>query len=71
MHPEFVAQLAAQHVRDMNAQAIAARRARQARRARRGWIVPTSRPTAPMPGLASSRLELPCTPLATAPTGAR
>src|SRR5579875_2984726 len=38
LHPELVAQLAAEHVRDMRAVAAGARRARQARRARRGGV---------------------------------
>ena len=41
MHPQIAQQLAAQHVKDMRAQATAARRARQARRARRGYVVAT------------------------------
>jgi len=35
MHPHLIAQVAAEHVHDMTAQATAARRAREARRARR------------------------------------
>ena len=42
MHPHLVQQLAVQHVKDMQAEAAAARRARQARRARRGPIVVTT-----------------------------
>ena len=36
MHPQIVAMLAAEHVRDMRAEVAVVRRARQARRARRG-----------------------------------
>jgi hypothetical protein len=36
MHPQLVALVAAEHVKDMRAQTTAARRAREARRARRG-----------------------------------
>jgi hypothetical protein len=36
MHPQIMAMVAAEHVKDMRAQATAARRVRQARRARRG-----------------------------------
>ena len=38
MHPQIVAMAAAEHVKDMQAQAIRGRRAREARRARRGAI---------------------------------
>ena len=36
MHPQIMTALASEHVRDMRAQAAAARRVREARRARRG-----------------------------------
>jgi hypothetical protein len=56
MHPHLVQQLAVQHVKDMQAEAVLARRARQARRARRGDIVTTSAPALlPCP-------QLPCPP---------
>lgn len=67
MHPHLAQQFAAQHVRDMRAQAAAVRRARQARRARRGHIVATTPASAlrPCP-------QLPCPPPAVRqPTSAR
>jgi len=36
MHPQIMTALASEHVKDMRAQAAAARRVREARRARRG-----------------------------------
>jgi hypothetical protein len=36
MHPQLMAQMAAEHAKDMQVVATRARRARQARRARRG-----------------------------------
>ena len=59
MHPHMAQQLAAQHVNDMRAQAVAARRARQARRARRVHIVATT----PAPALRPCP-QLPCPPSA-------
>ena len=64
MHPQIIALAAAEHVKDMQADATRARRARQARRARRGVIAVghAARPVrlaagAPCP-------QLPCPPLA-------
>ena len=59
MHPHLAQQLAAQHVKDMRAEAAAARRARQARRARRGLDAPTT----PAPTLLPCP-QLPCPPSA-------
>jgi len=59
MHPHLAQQLAAQHVKDMRAEAVAARRARQARRARRVHIVATT----PAPAL-RSHPQLSCSPSA-------
>jgi hypothetical protein len=63
MHPQIIAMAAAEHVKDMQADATRARRARQARRARRGVITvgAAARPVqiaapAPYP-------QLPCPPL--------
>jgi hypothetical protein len=62
MHPQIVAMAAAEHVKDLQAQAIRGRRAREARRARRGAItisavVHPGRPAKnPCP-------QLPCPPL--------
>lgn len=36
MHPQLMAMVAAEHVKDMRARATVARRVREARRARRG-----------------------------------
>ena len=55
MHPHLAQQLAAQHVKDMRAQAAAARRVREARRARRGYVVATI----PAPALRPCP-QLPC-----------
>ena len=67
MYPLMVQQLAAEHVKDMRAEAAAARRARQARRARRGPVVATT----PVP-LLQPCPELPCPPPADRePVGAR
>jgi len=54
MHPQIIALAAAEHVKDMQAEANRGRRAREARRARRGVIVITAaqrpvRPTAQVP----------------------
>ncbi|HWF80276.1 MAG TPA: hypothetical protein VN695_06790 [Streptosporangiaceae bacterium] len=57
MHPHLAQQLAVQHVKDMRAEAAAARRARQARRARRGHVVATT----PAPALRPCP-QLPCPP---------
>ena len=38
MHPQIVAMAAAEHVKDMQADAVRGRRAREARRARRGAV---------------------------------
>ena len=46
MHPQIIAMAAAEHVRDMRAQADRGRRARAARRARRGGIIVTAAPRA-------------------------
>jgi hypothetical protein len=63
MHPQIIAMAAAQHVKDMQADATRARRARQARRARRGVIAagPAARPVQ----LTAQALcpQLPCPPL--------
>jgi len=59
MHPHLAQQLAVQHVKDMRAEAAAARRVRQARRARRVHIVATT----PAPALRPCP-QLPCTPSA-------
>lgn len=40
MHPQLIALVAAEHVKDMRAQTTAARRVREARRARRGPAAP-------------------------------
>ena len=57
MHPHLAQQLAVQHVRDMRAEAVAARRAREARRARRGHLVATT-PAHALPPCP----QLPCPP---------
>lgn len=54
MHPYISALIAAEHVKDLQAQGFRARRARAARRARRGVESPANapvfaRPTAPCP----------------------
>lgn len=66
MHPLLAQQLAAQHVKDMRAEAAAARRARQARRARRGHIVATT----PAPALRPCP-QLPCPQLPCPPSAVR
>jgi hypothetical protein len=44
MHPLLLQNIAAEHVRDMQAYATASRRARWARRARRGPAIPMTGP---------------------------
>lgn len=68
MHPQIIAMAAAEHVRDMQAQAIRGRRARAARRARRGGMDVTAAPTAELIAFAQDAglapcPELPCPPL--------
>ena len=66
MHPQIIAMAAAEHVKDMQADATRARRARQARRARRGVITV---------GAAARHVELatqvPCPQLPCPPLSAR
>ena len=45
MHPQIIALAAAEHVRDMQAEANRGRRARAARRARRGGMIVTAAPS--------------------------
>jgi len=58
MHPQIVAMAAAEHVKDMQAEAIRGRRVREARRARRGAIAISA---AVHRGQSSQ--QLPCPPL--------
>ena len=69
MHPQIVAMAAAEHVRDMRAEANRGRRVREARRARRGAITigaaTDSRPFAAHRGQAAQEPcpQLPCPPI--------
>jgi hypothetical protein len=66
MHPQIIAMAAAEHVKDMQADATRVRRARQARRARRGVITvgPAARPV-------QLATEVPCPQLPCPPLSAR
>ncbi|HEX9066291.1 MAG TPA: hypothetical protein VF843_14385 [Streptosporangiaceae bacterium] len=64
MHPQIIAMAAAEHVKDMQAQATRGRRARAARRARRGGIVVTAASSADLIALRQDPCpELPCQPV--------
>lgn len=62
MHPQIVAMAAAEHVKDMQAEATRGRRVREARRARRGAITISA---AIQGGLSAQEPcpQLPCPPL--------
>ena len=67
MHPQIIALAAAEHVRDMQAQANRGRRARAARRARRGGMIVTAAHNTDLIALAPAsepRSEQPCAPIA-------
>jgi hypothetical protein len=67
MHPQIIALAAAEHVRDMQAQATRGRRARAARRARRGGMIVTAVPDTELIALAPAPepcREQPCAPVA-------
>ncbi|MGI9006440.1 MAG: hypothetical protein ACR2FU_09625 [Streptosporangiaceae bacterium] len=71
MHPQIIAMAAAEHVKDMQAQATRGRRARAARRARRGGILVTAAPPAELSAFRGSPAgpapvpcpEQPCAPV--------
>ena len=63
MHPQIAAMAAAEHVRDMRAEATRARRARQARRARRGAITVSADVHRGRPIAKDPCPQLPCPPL--------
>jgi hypothetical protein len=68
MHSQIVAMVAAEHVKDMLADAARARRAREARRGRRSR---SGTVTIGAAAYADRRSEDPCTPLPCPPLSAR
>jgi hypothetical protein len=67
MHPQIIAMAAAEHVRDMQAQANRGRRVREARRARRGGMIVTAAHQTETIALAPAPEpcpEQPCAPVA-------
>lgn len=72
MHPQIIAMVAAEHVRDMQVQANRGRRARAARRARRGGIIVTAAPRAELVTFrAPAARQNPCPEPPCAPVPAR
>lgn len=66
MHPQIIALAAAEHVKDMQAQANRGRRARAARRARRGGMIVTAARNADLIAFAPASEpcpEQPCAPV--------
>ncbi len=63
MHPQITAMAAAEHVRDMRAQANRARRVREARRARRGVITIIAARHSDRQAAQVPCPQLPCPPL--------
>ncbi|HUZ54820.1 MAG TPA: hypothetical protein VMU94_20125 [Streptosporangiaceae bacterium] len=61
MHPQIIAMAAAEHVKDMQAEATRGRRVREARRARRGVITVAAagRPVQPAAKLPCPQLPCP------------
>ena len=63
MHPQIVAMAAAEHVKDMQAEAIRGRRVREARRARRGAITISAAAHRSQQAAQQPCPQLPCPPL--------
>jgi hypothetical protein len=63
MHPQIIAMAAAEHVKDMQADATRVRRARQARRARRGVITVGAAARHVQQSTKAPCPQLPCPPL--------
>ena len=68
MHPQIIAMAAAEHVKDMQVQAIRGRRVRAARRARRGGMIVTAAPTAELIDFRQEAGQAPRPEAASAPT---